>query len=470
MKLGFCSTTSRKFETFGKFSQRIIIFSLIFSFITIGFSKGQCLRMTGKLVDVNTQNPIQEAVFYSIIDKTKKEIGRISGKTDFQISLPCDAQILGIESPNYRPVQLKLNHTNGKNGGNAEWYFPIFLVSKDLQAIDKPYAQNEQKHFEMKSKKDSAQSQPFVSRIFKVTDALNPNEMLDAQICLFYTKSGKKDCFEIAQNTYKELTFSDLDIVAFEVKGNGYQTYNGNLILDKLDGQQKVYEIKVVKELTILSVNIQSKSNDFQCFLSNNQGQKVPLQSSSNNRFYGYFSPDNYTLIVQSNLTKSIAFSKKIELKLGLNTEYIDLLIEKELVITPKPKTAIIVNEKPEIKDTVSLNLTDHRLTIYFAQGDYKLDQNSEKQLKALSHYLETKTQAKIQIKGFTDDTGRIKDNKILSELRAMIIRNRLVQEGVTEERIITLGLGGDAPISANDTEENKSKNRRAEIQIINYE
>ena len=449
---------------------QIITFTLIFSFITIGFSKGQCLRMTGKLVDVNTQNPIQEALFYSIIDNTKREIGKISGKIDFQITTPCEAHSLVIESPNYRPVQLKLNSIIQKNGGNTEWYFPIFLVSKDLQAIDTPYAQNEQKHYEMKSKKDSTQSQPFVSRIFKVTDALNPNISLNTQVCLFYTKSGKKDCFDIAQNTYKELIFNDLDIIAFEVKGNGYQTYDGNLILDKLDGQQKVYEIKVVKELTILSVNIQSNSNEFQSYLANNQGQKISLKSISNNKFYGYFSPDNYTLIFQSNLTKSIVFSKKIELKLGLNTEYIDLSVEKELVIAPKPKSPVIVNEKPEKKDTVSLNLTDHRLTIYFAQGDYKLDQNSEKQLKALSNYLETKTQAKIQIKGFTDDTGRIKDNKILSELRAMIIRNRLVQEGVTEERIITLGLGGDAPISANDTEENKSKNRRAEIQIINYE
>jgi outer membrane protein OmpA-like peptidoglycan-associated protein len=424
--------------------------------------------MTGKLVNVNTQNPIQEAIFYSIIDNTKREIGRISGKTDFQITLPCDAQILVIESPNYRPVQLKLNHTNAKNGGNTEWYFPIFLVSKDLQAIDKPYAQNEQKHFEMKSKKDSTQSQPFVSRIFKVTDALNPNVSLDAQVCLFYTKSGKKDCFDIAQNTYKELIFNDLDIVAFEVKGNGYQTYNGNLILDKLDGQQKIYEIKVVKEMTILSVNIQSKSNDFQCFLTNNQGQKIALKLALNNKFYGYFSPDNYTLIVQSNLTKSIAFSKKIDLKLGLNTEHIDLSKEPELLNIPIQKVA----QKSPIanKDSIIQTITDHKVIIYFAQGDYKLDQNSEKQLVALGYYLEAKTQAKIQIRGFTDDTGRIKDNKILSELRAMIIRNRLVQEGVTENRIITVGLGGDAPISANDTEENKSKNRRAEIQIINYE
>jgi outer membrane protein OmpA-like peptidoglycan-associated protein len=450
--------------------KRILAFTIIFSFLFIAFSKGQCMRMTGKLVDVNTQNPIQEATFYSIIENTKREIGKISGKTEFQITLPCDAHTLVIESPNYRPVQLKLNHTNAKNGGNTEWYFHIFLVSKDLQAVDKPYAQNEQKHFEMKSKKDSTLSQPFVSRIFKVTDALNPNVSLDAQVCLFYTKSGKKDCFDIAQNTYKELIFNDLDIVAFEVKGNGYQTYNGNLILDKLDGQQKVYEIKVVKELTILSVNIQSKSSDFQGYLINNQGQKTLLQSTSNNRFYGYFSPDNSSLIVQSNLSKSIVINKKIELKLGLNTEYIDLSDEQEMVVAPRPKPSVIISEKPEPKDTVSLNLTDHRLTIYFAQGEYKLDQNSEQQLKALSHYLEAKTQAKIQIRGFTDDTGRIKDNKILSELRAMIIRNRLVQEGVTENRIITVGLGGNAPVTANDTEENKSKNRRAEIQIINYE
>ena len=272
----------------------------------------------------------------------------------------------------------------------------------------------------------------------------------------------------MAHNTYKELIFNDLDIVAFEVKGNGYQTYNGNLILDKLDGQQKVYEIKVIKELTILSVNIQSKSNDFQCFLTNNQGQKIALKPTSNNKFYEYVSTDNYILTVQSNLTKATVFSQKIDVKLGLNTENIDLIKEPELQPIPKQKITQIA---PIVeKDSIIQTITDNKVIIYFAQGDYKLDQNSKKQLKALGHYLEAKTQAKIQIRGFTDDTGRIKDNKILSELRAMIIRNRLVQEGVTENRIITVGLGGDAPISANDTEENKSKNRRAEIQIINYE
>ena len=448
--------------------RKIIALTLIFSFQFISFSKGQCLRMTGKLVDVNTQNTIQEAIFYSVIDNTKREIGKISGKKEFQITLPCESQLLVIESPNYRPVQLKLNQTNVKNGGNTEWYFPIFLVSKDLQALDKPYAQNEQKHFEMKSKKDSTQSQPFVSRIFKVTDAMNPKVMLDAQVCLFYTKSGKKDCFEIAQNTVKELVFNDLDIVAFEVKGNGYQTYNGNLILDKLDGQQKIYEIKVAKELTILSMNIQSNSTDFQSYLLNNQGQKIAFQAVSNNKFYGYALPDSYTLVVQQLSKKLTVFNQKIDLKLGLNTMYVDLLKEPEIL---SPQKKIIVTDAPIVeKDSLIQTITDHKVIIYFSQGDYKLDQVSEKQLLALSYYLEAKTQAKIQIRGFTDDTGRIKDNKILSELRAMIIRNKLVQGGVTEDRIITVGLGANTPISANDTEENKSKNRRAEIQIINYE
>ncbi|MBL0101309.1 MAG: OmpA family protein [Saprospiraceae bacterium] len=56
---------------------------------------------------------------------------------------------------------------------------------------------------------------------------------------------------------------------------------------------------------------------------------------------------------------------------------------------------------------------------------------------------------------------------KKLSEDRAAAIKHKLIEKGVPESRISTYGYGGARPIAANDTEENKSKNRRVEIRIV---
>ena len=73
----------------------------------------------------------------------------------------------------------------------------------------------------------------------------------------------------------------------------------------------------------------------------------------------------------------------------------------------------------------------------------------------------------KIQIEGHTDNVGNDKDLMELSWQRAEAIKSYLVDKGVGESRISTLGYGSQRPISDNFSEENRSKNRRVEVRLM---
>lgn len=76
-----------------------------------------------------------------------------------------------------------------------------------------------------------------------------------------------------------------------------------------------------------------------------------------------------------------------------------------------------------------------------------------------------------LRIVGHTDITPpsdpRYSNNFELSLGRAMVVSNYLIKSGVNPARITVSGKGEYAPIFANDTEEHKAMNSRAEIIII---
>jgi outer membrane protein OmpA-like peptidoglycan-associated protein len=62
---------------------------------------------------------------------------------------------------------------------------------------------------------------------------------------------------------------------------------------------------------------------------------------------------------------------------------------------------------------------------------------------------------------------GNAKLNQLLSENRARVIHNYLVGKGIDSKRLKFAGYGQTKPVSPNDTEENKSKNRRVECLVL---
>lgn len=71
-----------------------------------------------------------------------------------------------------------------------------------------------------------------------------------------------------------------------------------------------------------------------------------------------------------------------------------------------------------------------------------------------------------ISLKGHADSVGRYKYNWMLSDKRALIVKNYLVRKGVKADKIVTTPYGSTVPVASNKTEEGRQRNRRVEITV----
>ncbi|MFD1144779.1 OmpA family protein [Larkinella insperata] len=104
---------------------------------------------------------------------------------------------------------------------------------------------------------------------------------------------------------------------------------------------------------------------------------------------------------------------------------------------------------------------------VYFDQSSYMLRPESYTQLNQLVALLKSRPDVRIEISGHTDNVGDPRLNLALSENRARVIMSYLVANGIAENRLRSKGYGQTQPIAANDTEENKRKNRRVEVRLL---
>jgi outer membrane protein OmpA-like peptidoglycan-associated protein len=71
-----------------------------------------------------------------------------------------------------------------------------------------------------------------------------------------------------------------------------------------------------------------------------------------------------------------------------------------------------------------------------------------------------------ISLKGHADSVGPYKYNWMLSDKRALIVKNYLVRKGVKADKIVTTPYGSTIPVASNKTEEGRQRNRRVEIMV----
>ena len=72
----------------------------------------------------------------------------------------------------------------------------------------------------------------------------------------------------------------------------------------------------------------------------------------------------------------------------------------------------------------------------------------------------------KIEVSGHTDDSGPADPNQRLSEGRAAAAAQRLIDQGVSSDRVTSVGRGEDQPIAPNTTDAGQLANRRVEFAL----
>jgi outer membrane protein OmpA-like peptidoglycan-associated protein len=101
---------------------------------------------------------------------------------------------------------------------------------------------------------------------------------------------------------------------------------------------------------------------------------------------------------------------------------------------------------------------------ISFATGSAAIKPDFRPILGRFASSLNNNPVTEVTIVGHTDSSGSDAINNPLSLNRAASTRAYLVRQGVSANRISIDGRGSREPIAANDTAENRAKNRRVEI------
>lgn len=87
--------------------------------------------------------------------------------------------------------------------------------------------------------------------------------------------------------------------------------------------------------------------------------------------------------------------------------------------------------------------------------------------LRALANSLDKYPGTELLILGHTDDQGAAAYNQALSERRANAAAGYLRDQGVSDFRIATRGLGETEPVAPNETDAGRQANRRVEVSIF---
>lgn len=183
------------------------------------------------------------------------------------------------------------------------------------------------------------------------------------------------------------------------------------------------------------------------------EGEKVTFVSQTTKKAYsGVTKADGkFDVLVPEGQSYNVLFSA-----FGENKDYNVLKVpamegtvtfEYKLIITP-PKMYTLDN-------------------VFFDTGKSTLKTESFKELNELAEYMSLKKALKVEIAGHTDNVGNKDANQKLSEGRANSVKAYLVKKGIEAARIVAKGYGDTQPVSENDSDAGKQKNRRTEVRKI---
>lgn len=104
--------------------------------------------------------------------------------------------------------------------------------------------------------------------------------------------------------------------------------------------------------------------------------------------------------------------------------------------------------------------------TVYFDFNSAGLSNDTKDALNNNAQFLKTNASVKVEIEGHADERGGVQFNLALGEKRAKVVRDYLQGLGVEGNRLSTISLGKEKPVSFGHDEESWSKNRRANFKV----
>ena len=127
-------------------------------------------------------------------------------------------------------------------------------------------------------------------------------------------------------------------------------------------------------------------------------------------------------------------------------------------------KLGITDTNAKETEEGITISLEN----IQFEADSARLMPSEKEKIQKIASLLERYPDKELLVSGHTALAGTPSSRQKLSEERAEAVARLLVELGVRSEyNVYTRGFGAEKPIAPNDTESNKSRNRRVEITIL---
>jgi outer membrane protein OmpA-like peptidoglycan-associated protein/opacity protein-like surface antigen len=121
-----------------------------------------------------------------------------------------------------------------------------------------------------------------------------------------------------------------------------------------------------------------------------------------------------------------------------------------------------------QLIDTGKFSTTD----VTFDTGKATLKPSSHAILNEIGAVLNAVPAVKMEIGGYTDNTGSLKTNNTLSAARAQAVKDYLTSNfsAIIPANITTRGYGPSNPIAPNTTAAGRAQNRRVEFKVLNLD
>ena len=275
---------------------------------------------------------------------------------------------------------------------------------------------------------------------------------------IFYTRADEKGKWRKPKNIGFPIN-SENDEVGFFVSIDGKTGYfSSNALSSKCKGGYDIYSFYLYMEARPEAVALVKGD------LKDENG-KVP---------------ENAQVEIKNSLTKQVT-NVPVDKKDGKFVAIVKVKKEEDLVLTVKAEGAAFNSQLIKTKDNnpkkpAKIDLEVKKLevgipykinNISFGINSAELTEDSKFVLDEFAQFLNNNASVNLAIHGHTDNLGKDADNLALSTDRAFSVMGYLQDKGVAGKRLQFQGFGPNKPLVANDSDENRAKNRRTEFVIV---
>ncbi len=142
------------------------------------------------------------------------------------------------------------------------------------------------------------------------------------------------------------------------------------------------------------------------------------------------------------------------------------LVVEDETTVRVLPESVQIVALQDEINQIFELARTIEGQAPNFGVSLDSLSPGATATLDRVTVAMRRYPLPHADIIGHTDATGSPETNQELSEERAQVVLDYLVDGGIDAGRLVAIGLGESEPIADNDDEAGRAENRRVDFLV----